>query len=173
MFSLSAATPRSVLLRIRASVFLEAVLEDELGRGVEPPWEEGFTVWNAGRDGKQVGLPEQYTKTGCSLACKSCTSTINEMMCKLCVTVAYSIAHLFRRIGSLLCSLIIKVTSAQLPRILLVTVSDNAFFFVRAKPSVTPRTTRLQIVTMPVYLADLPVPNRFALPEYMLCYKAN
>lgn len=50
--SLSSATPRSVLLRIRAAAFVEAVLEGAAGRGVG--WDEGFTVWNAGRDGKQV-----------------------------------------------------------------------------------------------------------------------
>lgn len=50
--SLSSATPRGVLLAIRAAAFVEAVLEGAGARGAG--WEAGFTVWNAGRDGKQV-----------------------------------------------------------------------------------------------------------------------
>mmetsp|Transcript_3546 Transcript_3546/g.9025 ORF Transcript_3546/g.9025 Transcript_3546/m.9025 type:complete len:864 (-) Transcript_3546:182-2773(-) len=60
--SLSSATPRGVLLAIRAAAFVEAVLEGAGARGAG--WEAGFTVWNAGRDGKQFvrALPWRWQR---------------------------------------------------------------------------------------------------------------
>eukprot|EP00192_Tetraselmis_astigmatica_P009761 CAMPEP_0117659536 /NCGR_PEP_ID=MMETSP0804-20121206/6486_1 /TAXON_ID=1074897 /ORGANISM="Tetraselmis astigmatica, Strain CCMP880" /LENGTH=867 /DNA_ID=CAMNT_0005466203 /DNA_START=78 /DNA_END=2683 /DNA_ORIENTATION=+ len=60
--SLSGGTSRGVLLKLRSAAFVQAVLEGPSAHGIG--WDSGFTVWNAGRDGRQfvASLPIHWSR---------------------------------------------------------------------------------------------------------------